>query len=201
MHTAVEYQMILGFTQVTVAQLYTQTVTKGEEENWPSELTGQILCPFAVSDGRQANRQTKAEKGMQRVRERNGQAVRIGWRALSCTLIVYLHVLVCLLLACHRDKYLIFDSLSVSSEQAKAMSQQSSGDGSLLSLCLMFLSAVAALPFLLILAGFALFLVLVCVCVFCFGPHSCRENLYSHKENTTADAAERATGANTISLL
>lgn len=144
---------------------------------------------------RQTDRETEGEKS------RQADRVRIGWRALSCTLIVYLHVLVCLLLACHRDKYLIFDSLSVSSKQAEAMSQQSSGDGSLLSLGLMFLSAVAALSILLILAGFALFLVLVCV--FSFGPHNCRENLYSHreKESTTAATAERATGANTISLL
>lgn len=121
---------------------------------------------------RQTDRETEGEKSRQAGR------VRIGWRALSCTLIVYLHVLVCLLLACHRDKYLIFDSLSVSSEQAEAMSQQSSGDGSLLSLGLMFLSAVAALSILLILAGFALFLVLVCVCVCLVLGRTTAEKIY-----------------------
>lgn len=70
MHTAVEYQMILETSQVAIAQLYTQTTTKGgeEKENWPSELTGQIRCLFAVSDGRQAYRQT--DRQTERLKER-----------------------------------------------------------------------------------------------------------------------------------
>ncbi len=56
--------MILETSQVAIAQLYTQTTTKGgeEKENWPSELTGQIRCLFAVSDGRQAHKQTDRQR-------------------------------------------------------------------------------------------------------------------------------------------